>query len=314
MTCQPTTHTLPLSAETSWVGYFDNSRPAALWIRSGDLVRTSTKAVGGGQLRPDMSTAEALATRQFYKDQGLTSHTLTGPIGVEDAEPGDSIAVTIRRLEPDDVCYTYNLPRGGCLAEDDIAPLLTVGRINHAEHTIDLFPGVRLPLKPMLGILAVAPPMDGRVDAGPPDVFGGNIDWPELGEGSTLYLPVFKPGALVCLGDAHAAQGCGEVGGNSMEVAMRLVEIEIRLLKGERREQPFGETATHWVTFGFHPDLDEAARFALRDAMEFLCRHQKLSREAAYHICSGAVDLHITQNVSRNKGVHAAIPKALFRS
>jgi len=306
-------HELPLNDKTSWVGYLDNSIPASLWIDSGDIIRTATRPVAGGCLHPKISLEEALESRAVFKRQGFSSHTLTGPIGVRGAEPGDSLEIRIRRLVPEDWSYSYNPPGGGALGKDGIDPLLTVCRVDREKGYIQFKENIRVPLRPMLGIIAVAPEQDGRLSAGPPGKYGGNIDWPGMGEGATLYLPVLKNGALVCIGDAHAHQGCGEVCGNSMEVGLKLAEIQIILHKNRPLPGPCAEDNEHWIRFAFHPDLGEAARMALRDAVEFLMVTQGLTRSEAYHLCSNAVELRITQVVNSVMGAHVEIPKALFK-
>lgn len=309
---QPPSYTLPLNEHTSWVGYIDNAIPPALTVPSGAVVRTATRPVAGGRLHPGITLEEALRHREFFTSQGFSSHTLTGPVAVEGAEPGDTLEVRILKLVPEEYCYTFHPPGGGCLGAEGFEPLLTVCKIDRNAGTIAFAPGVTLPLQPMLGIVGVAPERDGTINAGPPDSYGGNIDWPGLGEGVKIFLPVFKRGALLYVGDAHARQACGEVSGNSMEVGMETVEFQVVLRKDLGLAQPRAENDTHWITFGFHPDLAEAARIALLDAVAWISARFGLSRSQAYHLCSSAVDLSITQNVSKNKGVHASIPKAVF--
>lgn len=307
-----THHTLELSEDTAWVGFLDSSRPAAIWIESGDTLTTSTRPVAGGNLYPEISLEEALEHRAVYKRQGYSSHTLTGPVGVRGAEPGDALEVRILRLVPEEYCYTYSLPEGGFLAGDGIPAHLTVCPVDREKGVVCFSEHIAVPLRPMLGIVAVAPREEGRINAGNVGEYGGNMDWPGMGEGSVLFLPVLRPGALLCVGDAHASQGGGEVSGNSMEVGMRDVTIQVLLHKEAHLRGPCAETATHWVRFAFHEELAEAARMVLRDAIGFLCAHKGLSKEEAYHLCSNCVDLHITQLVNRKFGVHAQIPKCIF--
>ncbi len=145
-----------------------------------------------------------------------------------------------------------------------------------------------------------------------PDYFGGNIDCKELVAGTKLYLPVNSPGALFSTGDAHAAQGDGEVNITAIETAMEEAVFEFVVRKDMKIERPMAETGTHWITFGFHEDLNEAVKIALRDAIRFISRTKKLSPDDAYALSSLAVDLRVTQIVDGNKGIHAMIPKAIF--
>jgi len=160
--------------------------------------------------------------------------------------------------------------------------------------------------------MAVAPPTPGRVSAVPPGPYGGNLDLKELVEGTTLYLPIFVPGALFSTGDAHALQGDGEVNTSAVETAMREARLQFIVRRDMVLTNPLAETATHWIAMGFDPDLDEAARIALREAIGWLMRCRGLTREKAYSLCSLAVDFRVTQLVDRNKGVHAMIPKSIF--
>jgi acetamidase/formamidase len=159
--------------------------------------------------------------------------------------------------------------------------------------------------------MGVAPRPGERRPSGVPDYFGGNMDNKELGEGTTLYLPVNVRGALFSAGDAHAAQGDGEVNVTAAESALREAGLQFMVRKDIRLERPMAETTTHWITMGFHRDLDEAAKIALRDALTFLGT-RGLSPDDAYAVASLAVDLRVTQVVNGNKGVHTMIPKAIL--
>jgi acetamidase/formamidase len=162
--------------------------------------------------------------------------------------------------------------------------------------------------------MGVAPRAGEKRVSSVPDYFGGNIDNKELVAGTTLFLPIQVPGALFSAGDAHAVQGDGEVCVTAIETAMAEAFLQFSVRKDLKLERPMAETPTHWITMGFHADLDEAAKIALRDAIHFLSASKGLTRGDAYALCSLAVDLRITQIVDGNKGVHAMIPKAIFRN
>ena len=147
----------------------------------------------------------------------------------------------------------------------------------------------------------------GRVPSGPPNIFGGNMDNRDLGPGSTLYLPVHVPGALLSLGDGHAAQGHGEVCLSAIETSMQ-GEIQVALHKGKRILWPRAETPTHYMTMGLHTDLDEAAKIATREMLDWLVEMKGLTREDAYMLASLAMDLVVTQVVDITKGIHALQP------
>ena len=175
-------------------------------------------------------------------------------------------------------------------------------------------PGIVLPLKPFFGVMGVAPRAGEKRSSSIPDYFGGNMDNKELVAGTTLFLPVHVPGALFSAGDAHAVQGDGEVDVTAIETAMAEAVLQFFVRKDLKLERPMAETPTHWITMAFHPDLDEAVKIALRDAIHFLSASKGLARDDAYALSSLAVDLRVTQIVDGNKGIHAMIPKAIFKN
>jgi acetamidase/formamidase len=161
--------------------------------------------------------------------------------------------------------------------------------------------------------MGVAPPASmGRVPSGPPGVFGGNLDNPDLGAGSTLYLPVYVPGGLLSIGDGHAVQGHGEVSLSAVETSLK-GEVQVVLHKQQHLRLPRAETPTHYITMGLHTDLDEAAKIATREMLDWLVAMKHLSRDDAYLLASAAMDLSVTQVVDGTKGVHAMLPKAIFK-
>ena len=174
-------------------------------------------------------------------------------------------------------------------------------------------PGIEIRLKPFFGVMGVAPKPGEKRPAAVPDYFGGNMDNKELVAGTTLYLPVNVPGGLFSAGDAHAAQGDGEVNVTAIETAMKEAVLQFVVRKDMKLERPMAETRTHWIAMGFHKDLNEAVKIALRDAIQFVSKTKGLSRDDAYALSSLAVDLRVTQIVDGNKGIHAMIPKAIFK-
>jgi len=171
---------------------------------------------------------------------------------------------------------------------------------------------VTLKLAPFFGSIGVAPsPLTGRISSAPPGHHTGNLDNRELIAGSTLYLPVHVRGALLSMGDGHGLQGDGEVSLTALETSLRgTVQVSVR--KGKRLNWPRAETPTHYIAMGLNPDLDEAARMATREMIEFLVAEKGMSRDDAYILCSLAADLHVTQLVDGTKGVHAMLAKSVF--
>jgi len=311
-----TTHRLAATPQTVHTGFFDSTIPPVLTIASGDTVNLSTMMLMDGQLRGGMTFEDLLALRQRYADRKVGGHTLTGPIFVAGAEPGDVLEIRIGKLVPVEFGVNYHLPGHmgiGGLPEDFAHGQIKTFRLDRERWETAFAPGITLPLAPFLGVMGVAPRPGERRPAAIPDYFGGNIDNKELREGATLFLPVSVPGALFSAGDAHAVQGDGEVNVTAIETALEEALLQFVVRKDMRLERPLAETPTHWITMGFHPDLDEAAKIALRDAIRFLVDVKGLASEEAYAFASVAVDLRVTQIVDTNKGIHAMIPKRVFR-
>jgi len=316
---QPGMHELPLTPNHVHWGFYDASVPPALRIASGDQVRVETMVVGGlRRLRlvglseseiPDaLKTVEAQVTQR-----GPGPHPLTGPIYVEGAEPGDVLEVRILAIE---VLHPFGVvafsPNGGILSQDFPYSRVRLIRWQPGAKAAEFAPGVSLGFAPFFGSIGVAPPpLSGRISSVPPGWHGGNLDNKDLVVGTTLYLPVHAAGALLSIGDGHALQGDGEVTSTALETSLRGT-FEIRVRKGKRLRWPRAETATYYITMGLSESLDDAARLATREMIDFLVE-KGLSSEDAYFLCSLAADLHITQLVDGVKGVHMMIPKSIVR-
>ncbi len=151
----------------------------------------------------------------------------------------------------------------------------------------------------------------GRVSSGPPGVFGGNLDNRDLQPGTSLFLPVHVAGALLSLGDGHAAQGHGEVCLSAIETSLK-GEIQVVVHKGKRLRWPRAETPTHYIAMGLHTDLDEAVKIATREMLAFIVETKGLATDDVYMLLSAAMDLVVTQAVDGTKGIHALLPKSIF--
>jgi acetamidase/formamidase len=300
-------------------GFFDASLKPVLTIDSGDVVRLET-ATGNPRyfeklgVPKDKIPAELYAVYEGVDNDGRGDHTLNGPIAVRGAEPGDTLEIRIRSVDVRlPIAGQGFVPNRGQLPEDFPYEKNHVVWIDVARKMILFAPGIEIPAKPFWGVMAVAPPASmGRVPSGPPGVFGGNLDNPDLGAGSTLYLPVQVPGALLSIGDGHAVQGHGEVALSAIETSLK-GEIQVVLHKQQHLRWPRAETATHYITMGLHTDLDEAAKIATREMLDWIVQTRGLSRDDAYLLASAAMDLYVTQVVDGTKGVHAMLAKSLFR-
>ena len=161
--------------------------------------------------------------------------------------------------------------------------------------------------------MGVAPDTEEMLSTIPPRANGGNMDDPNMTEGTVLYFPVFVKGGLFSIGDGHAVQGLGEVCGTAVEVPLRVV-YEIELLKNRALKEPQYETASYYATTGFGPSIDEAARKATLYMVEYLMREKGLARDEAYALCSLAGDLKIAEVVDLpNMLVTMHMPKEVFK-
>jgi len=310
-------HRLIASPQTVHTGFFDAALPPVLTIESGDTVVMNSMMLMDGRLRCGMSLEELIAARRYYVERRLGPHTLTGPIFIQGAEPGDVLEVRIQKFLLADGGVNYHFPGEmgiGGLPEDFPDGQMKSFKLDLERMETIFSRGIVLPLKPFFGVMGVAPRPGEKRTSSVPDYFGGNIDNKELVAGTTLFLPVQVPGALFSAGDAHAVQGDGEVDVTAIETAMEEAVLEFFVRKDLKLERPMAETPTHWITMGFHPDLDEAVKIALRDAIRFLSKSRGLTQDDAYALSSLAVDLRVTQIVDGNKGIHAMIPKTIFKS
>ena len=313
------THELKLTPMNVHWGYYDAHLKPVLKIASGDTVRVETMVAGGLERLnmagvPDAEIPNSLKqVEKSITDRGPGAHPLTGPIYVQRAEPGDTLEVHIlgfEYLHPFGV--TGFRPGSGTLPDEFPYARFKMIRFDPKAGVAEFSRGVRLKLAPFWGSIGVAPPLViHRLSSGPPGSHAGNLDNKELVAGSILYLPVHVPGALLSIGDGHALQGDGEVTITALETSLRgTVQIFVR--KGRQIRWPRAETPTHFITMGLNPDLNEAARMATREMIDFLMSQKGMSRDEAYILCSLAADLRVTQLVDDTKGIHAMVAKSIF--
>jgi acetamidase/formamidase len=308
----PQHHTLHAGPETCHWGFFDAGLKPVLTVASGDTV-TLDSVSGGPDILPAGARFDILPEHlAIHRALGpeLGAHILTGPIAVADAAPGDVLEIEIISIDcRQNWGYTRIRPLSGTLPED-----FPVRRVWHTaidrQAGLGTLPwGAEIELAPFFGVMGVAPPPAyGRVTSVVPREFGGNMDLKELTAGTTLYLPVWVPGALFSAGDGHGVQGDGEVCVTALETALTGT-FRLRLRRDLAFRLPRAETPSHHITMGFDEDLDDAAKTALRQMILLLRERLGLSAEDAYMFASLAVDLRVTQLVDGNKGIHAMLPK-----
>lgn len=260
-------------------------------VESGSIIEVNTEEASDGQLTLN-STAEDVENLSFDP-----IHPLTGPVYVENAEPGDVLKVTLHKVELGDWGWTAIVPGFGFLSDEFTAPKIKTFELASGTNTAAFNDSINIPLEPFPGVMGVAPATDSLLSTVPPRKNGGNMDDPHLVEGTTAYFPVLVEGGLFSIGDAHAAQGAGEVCGTAIEAPTRIV-YEIELIKGGRSiPEPEYETEETYAVTAFGDSIDKAAKKATRYMIDYLEQEHGMSREEAYMLCSLSGDLRIAEVV-----------------
>jgi len=299
-----------LSAEPTH-SRWNRALPPRLRIAPGDTVHMECVDSSGAQVQPGMNVAE------FLKIDRGSIHALTGPIFVAGAEPGDVLQVDVIEVAHKGWGWSSVITGLGFLKEHFTVPYLFHWELDGAASR-SLPPAV-VPLRPFCGVMGVAPAEDGEFRTRPPGIFGGNMDVRELCDGATLYLPVLNEGALFSAGDAHAAQGDGEVCINGIECPAD-VTLRFQLHKGKRLAGPMIETngprareADEWIVVESATDAVVGARGATSRMIDFLVGRWGLSEVHAYLLCSVAMQLRLSQVVNEPMyTISAALPKQVL--
>jgi acetamidase/formamidase len=321
-------HVLKATPETVQWGWLDPKAPVQLTIDSGDTVSVETLMHSKDQIQKGVSMEKIVELRKANPGGG--PHSLTGPIFVRDAEPGDVMEIRILKIVPKRVGTNFNLPGKefptiGALAKEFPEGHVMYFDIDPAKKTIEFKPGIEIPLRPFPGTLAVgidpddpSPRKGGSKDPMAPVSTirpwknGSNMDINELTEGSTIFIPVFLKGGLIWTGDSHCAQGNGEVNLTAIECAYEEIRLQPVVRKDMKLTWPRIETPTHYIQVGFDEDLYKALQNALNETVEFLAANKGLDRYEAYALASVAADCRISQVVDVRKGVHCMVPKSIF--
>lgn len=297
------------------VNRWNRDTPIRLWVDSGDEVTLEMKDASDGQVQSGMSL------EKFAELDPTRIHALTGPIGINDAELGDRLIVEILSYEHEGWAWTSIMPGLGLLPVDFPDRFIHFWELE--ETVTRSMPGLEIPLAPFCGIIGVQPKEKGEFRTRPPGTHGGNMDVRHLVAGSRLHLPVYVPGAGLCAGDAHAAQGDGEVSINGMEAPMKIT-FNVHLLKDVAPSGPYIECpvplepeafreCTHHLFVESHADAREAAKQVVRRTVDYLTRRIGLSPEQAYVTCSVVLRLKISQLVNVPMiTVTGYLPEAIF--
>jgi acetamidase/formamidase len=324
-------YVLPANKNTVQWGWLDPAEKPKAVVDSGDTVSIETLSHAMDEIKPGASMEEIVKLR--LANPGGGPHSVTGPIYVNGAEPGDTMEIRIVKIVMKESGFNFNLPGKqfptvGLLASEFPEGHVQYFKLDSATMTTEFKPGIVLTLKPFPGTIAVGPdPNEPKEKAGPPihDAKGrtstlrpwkngSNLDMNELQVGSTLFLPVFQKGGLIWTGDSHCLQGGGEVNLTALECSYEEIEIQPIVRKDLHIDWPQAETSTHWVFMGFDEDLNEAMKIAVRETVNFLAEQKMvpMSREEAYSLTSIVGDCRVSQVVDIRKGVHCMIPKAIF--
>ena len=309
----PATHYFPSDrVHYTW----DAGNEPVLAVESGDTVVVQTRDVCDNQITPD-SAVDAVTRVDWDR-----VYPLAGPIAVDGARPGDTLAVEILDLHTLGWGWTAIFPGLGLLPDDFPEPYLRIFDLTTGDVTY-LREDIAIPIEPFMGTMGVCPAGAIQQAVMPPGIFGGNLDTRQLVRGAVLYLPVQLEGGLFSCGDAHAAQGDGEVCVTGIEAPM-YAALRFTVQKGRQLPAPQFmtsgpltprvDTAGFYGTMGVGPDLYVAAQDAVRAMVEHVSGAYGLSAEDAYVLASLVVDLKISEIVDAGEYiVSALLPLAVFR-
>jgi len=301
-------HVLPATLETTQWGWFDNAQAPVLRVHSGDTIVMETMMHSHNQVVPGTTIEQIKKLRTDFPGRG--PHTLTGPIYIEEAQPGDVLKVTLNKIVPRAYATNFNVP--GLFGQ--FPTIYQDGQVKYLyldleAMTTEFLPGIVLPVRPFPGTLGVARKEPGRYSSVPPGEYAGNMDIRDFVAGTTLYVPVHVPGALLWSGDSHAGQGNGEVNLTAIETAYKELNITVEVVKGKPLDFPRIETSKSWITMGFDQDLNKAWAQAKAQTVKFLCEQRGISAEQAEKLMTSVSDCRVSQVVNIKKGIHCLNPK-----
>lgn len=284
-------------------------------LKSGNILETNTVDCFGNAIKKPGDTLS----------MAPGDNPLTGPFYIEGAEPGDTLAIKILDLQVDGNQGIGALAPGfGAINSTNYTPMLNPPipekiwfyPIDHATNTatfqaLDSKYTVKIPLHPFFGCIGVAP-ADGEARSSVvPEAFGGNMDSPEASVGNTVYFPVNVPGAMLFLGDGHAAMGDGEVAGTAIEVPLRS-RIQVHVIKAQKINWPRFENDEYIMTVGAYRPLDDALRIAFTELVNWIHQDYGLSQMDAYELLSKVAEIRLSEMVDPNYVVVAKIKKSFL--
>lgn len=322
-------HVLKATPEDVQWGWLDPREKPRLTINSGDTVAMETLLHARDKIHKDVPMEDIVALRKANPGGG--PHSLTGPVFVNGAEPGDVLEIRILKIVPKKVGFNFNLPGKefptiGALPADFPEGYVKYFDIDWKTRTTVFKPGITIPIRPFPGTLAVGIDPDdpsprkggvkddklAPVSSLRPWKNGSNMDINELVAGTTVFIPVFQPGGLIWTGDSHCAQGNGEVNLTAIECSFEEIVLQPIVRKDLKLTWPRIETPTHFIQVGFDEDLDKAFVNAINETVDFLIKYKNLTKYEAYSLAAVTADCRVSQVVDIRKGVHCMVPKSIF--
>jgi len=301
-------HVLPATMETTQWGWFNNAQPPVLHVDSGDTIVFETMMHSHNQVVPGATIEQIKKLRTDYPGRG--PHTLTGPVYIEGAEPGDVLKIRINKIVPRAYGTNFNVP--GMFGE--FPDKFPEGQVKYFYLDLDrkiaeFAPGIEIPLAPFPGTIGVSRAEPGQYSSVPPGPYAGNIDVRDLTEGAALYVPVFVKGALLWTGASHAAQGNGEINLTALETAYKEMNVTVEVLKNMKLDWPRVETKDAWITLGIDRDLNKALDLLRAQTTQLLVEQRKIPQDQAEKTMMSTWDCRVTQVVDVNKGLHCFTAK-----
>ena len=306
---QAKAYLLPATPATTQWGVFNKDQPPVLKIKPGDSVSIETEAASDNQVVPGVSVEQVAKMNNAVPGRG--PHTLTGPIYVQGAEPGDIVRIKFNKIIPRSYASNNSLPGRGLLPEKFPKGQIKYFYLDVNKMQMTFAPGIVVPLHPFPGTIAVARNASGKFSSIPPGDFGGNMDLPLMTEGTTLYLPVFVKGALIWTGDSHAGQGNGEINLTAIETAFSEFNITVDVIKNKHLSWPLIETPDSWITVGYDKDVNKALSMNMQQTLDLIMLQQHVSREEAQKIAYKVWNCPFSEVVDQVNGTYCIIPKNL---
>lgn len=302
------TYILPATPATTQWGFFDTSHPPVLSIHSGDTVVIETMAASDNMVVPGGANIEQII-QMSHEVPNRGPHTLTGPIYVNNAEPGDVLKIHINKIIPRPYASNDIVPGKGLFPKEFPHSVVKYFYLDVKKMEMQFSPGIVVPLAPFPGIIAVAPQIPGKYNSSPPGPFGGNMDLRELTQGTTLYLPVFQKGALLWTGDSHAGQGNGEIDLTAIETAFAELSLTVDVIKHKPIAWPRIETHSAWIAMGYDQDINKALSITQNESIKLIMEQQHVNKSAAEKILLSSWNCPISEVVDGLQGVYCMIPK-----